>query len=99
MTAAMTEDEITRVAKARVGFRVHLLVYIAVNLFLIAIWYVTTQTTFGGATPTADESFWPIWPEMGWGVGLLIHGFVVYGGGVNWQRREEERLRQKMGGH
>jgi hypothetical protein len=93
---ALTDLQIQRLAKARVGFRIHALVYLAVNVFLIAVWFVTTR--FAG--PVGNESygsmpgFWPIWPELGWGVGLLIHGFVVYGGGSDWQRREEERIRR-----
>ena len=40
--------------------RDHLRAYIAVNLMLVAIWALT------GA-----GYFWPIWPILGWGIGLV----------------------------
>src|SRR4051794_14107468 len=42
--------------------RIHLTVYALVNLFLIAIWAVS-----GGGY------FWPIWPILGWGIGVAAH--------------------------
>lgn len=44
------------------GFRIHLTVYLAVIGFLTAIWVVT-----GGGF------FWPVWPALGWGLGLALH--------------------------
>jgi hypothetical protein len=44
------------------GRRAHLRVYLAVNLMLIAIWALS------GAGP-----FWPAWPLLGWGLGLVLH--------------------------
>jgi hypothetical protein len=43
--------------------RDHLRAYIAVNLMLVAIWALT------GA-----GYFWPIWPILGWGIGVLADG-------------------------
>ena len=48
--------------RRRDGFPEHLRAYVLVNLLLIGIW---AATGFG--------YFWPIWPIMGWGVGLLSH--------------------------
>ena len=48
--------------KDKADFRIHLTVYVAVIGFLTAIWLVT------GA-----GYFWPIWPAMGWGLGLGLH--------------------------
>lgn len=42
----------------------HLWSYAAVNLMLVVIWALTTP---GGY-------FWPVWPMMGWGLGLAMHG-------------------------
>jgi class 3 adenylate cyclase len=42
--------------------RIHLTVYLVVNLGLIAIWAAS-----GGGY------FWPIWPILGWGIGLGGH--------------------------
>lgn len=96
-TPVLSDDEIRKIAKARTGFKIHLVIYVIVNAFLAGIYFVT-RAGFGGATfePGADF-YWPIWPLMGWGVGLAIHGFVVYAGGLNWERQEEQRLRAKYG--
>jgi hypothetical protein len=37
--------------------------YVAVNLLLVGIW-----------AATGAGYFWPIWPILGWGIGLLPHG-------------------------
>jgi class 3 adenylate cyclase len=42
--------------------RIHVSVYIVVNVMLIAIWAVA-----GGGY------FWPIWPILGWGIGVGCH--------------------------
>jgi adenylate cyclase len=53
--------------RAKRGFGVHAAVYAAVNLFLIAVWAITSR-----------GYFWPIWPVLGWGVGLGIHYWAVF---------------------
>jgi len=42
--------------------RIHLTIYIVVNLLLIGIWAAS-----GGGY------FWPIWPILGWGIGVGCH--------------------------
>ena len=58
-------------AKTRVevkfGFYKHLSIYMAVCIFLIII-----------NLSTSMQHFWVIWPIMGWGLGLLIHGVNVF---------------------
>jgi class 3 adenylate cyclase len=46
----------------RTSVRIHLTVYLVVNLMLIAIWAAS-----GGGY------FWPIWPILGWGIGVGSH--------------------------
>ncbi len=65
-----SEEALLRRAKRRVdmkmGFYVHLLVFVLVNAGLWAInWYQ------GGTR-------WHGWPLMGWGLGLTIHGIVTF---------------------
>ena len=54
--------------KARRGFRQHLAMYAVVNGFLVVIWAIT-----------GDGDFWPVWSMGGWGIGLALHGWGVYG--------------------
>jgi hypothetical protein len=54
----------------RLGFRIHLFVYLAVQALLIVTWALTTGTD-GDAFP------WFIFPLLGWGIGLAAH-YAVY---------------------
>jgi hypothetical protein len=49
------------------GIRAHATSYLLVMVMLVAIWLLTTP---GGY-------FWPIWPMLGWGIGLASHGLAV----------------------
>lgn len=49
--------------------RIHATIYVLVNVMLIAIWAVS-----GGGY------FWPIWPILGWGVGLGGHAAPLLAG-------------------
>lgn len=49
------------------GVAVHLFVYLAVNAFLIFI--NVTQT---------PDSYWSVWPLLGWGAGLAAHAWLAY---------------------
>lgn len=49
--------------QANRAFIEHARSYVLINLLLVAIW---AMTMFGGY-------FWPMWPMLGWGVGLVAH--------------------------
>ena len=57
-------------------FRQHLSVYLAVNALLVAIWALT------GA-----GYFWPVWPFMGWGIAVVLHGLCDPGRDTAWPAR------------
>lgn len=48
------------------GFRTHLIVYAAVNAGLVIV-----------NVMAKPEHYWFYWPLIGWGVGLLVHAFLV----------------------
>ena len=54
--------------RAKRAFRQHLVVYATTNGLLVVIWAVTSP-----------GYFWPVWPMAGWGIGLALHGWGVYG--------------------
>lgn len=72
--------------KKKRDFRTHVLMYVLVNTMLVVIWAVT-----GG------DFFWPIFPILGWGIGVVANAWDVYGRG---QITEEEiqREQQRLGG-
>jgi hypothetical protein len=53
--------------KAKVGFYIHLSIYIAVNILLIII-----------NLSTSPENLWFKWPLMGWSIGVFFHGLSVF---------------------
>ena len=58
------------------GFGAHLGSYVLVMGLLVAVWLVTTP---GGY-------FWPIWPLLGWGIGVASHGLGRHGFGCGAPR-------------
>lgn len=89
---ALSDEDIHKMAKARVEFKQHLGAYVVVNAFLTGLWFVTMP-----AEERGWATFWPVWPILGWSVGLAFHAFGVYGGGRGMVEREEERLRRRYG--
>jgi len=84
---SMRDRAIKRLKKRR-DFMTHLLVYVLVNSFIIVIWAITSSGGF----------FWPVFPIVGWGIGLVMNAWDV------WQpadfdedqiQREVTRIRQK----
>jgi hypothetical protein len=53
--------------KVKRGYKVHLAIFLVVNILLLVIWALS------GA-----GYFWPIWVLLGWGIGLGLHGWAVY---------------------
>ena len=62
-------DALWQIAKRRAAFKASLLVYALVNALLVGIWYVTSGT---------GSYFWPVWPILGWGVGMLAQYIGAY---------------------
>jgi uncharacterized membrane protein len=86
MTASHIEVE--RLARKRAGMRmgwlIHATVFVAVNALLAVISY-------------GNGRGWAIFPFVGWGIGLAIHGLVVFtalqGHGLMERLVEQERRR------
>jgi 2TM domain len=80
-----TDDELRKRAvkriQAKAGFWTHLAVYLAVNGFLVTIWFFT------GA-----GYFWPIFPIAGWGIGIAANAWDVFGR----EPITEERVQREM---
>ena len=86
----MSDDRLRQAAIRRIKkkreFRQHLNTYLLVNALLIAIWAVTD----------AGGYFWPIWPILGWGIGLAFHGYEAYGGSREITAEEIDREIRRM---
>ncbi len=69
------------------GFYIHLIVFVLVNLLLIAI------------NLSTSSDWWFQWPLIGWGAGLAGHAVLVWSPvslfGREWEERKiRERLRR-----
>ena len=63
------------------SFRMHLAIYVLVNVMLVGIW-----AAGGGGY------FWPIWPILGWGIGVGSH-YAPIMAGVGRRRRRPASYR------
>lgn len=55
-----------RIAAARRGLRIHIIGYLALSLMMIGIWLAVAATTDA-------QYFWPVWPILGLGIGVVSH--------------------------
>lgn len=91
MNTPMTPQDIDSLARKRVksqlGWYKHLAVYLIVNAFLISM------SVWQGRN-------WALFPLLGWGLGLALHGVSVWFAGAGSSLREKmvERERQKLAG-
>ncbi|HMN81818.1 MAG TPA: 2TM domain-containing protein [Burkholderiaceae bacterium] len=92
-----TTSEAYRQARRRVralrGWHIHAFVYACV---IGGLWLLYG---FGAAPRHVHLYPWPLAPMLGWGLGLAIHGFVVWigasGTGRNWEERKIRELMQR----
>ena len=93
----LSSDEIDRLARkragAKLGWYIHAAVYVVVNLVLFGM----SQHAFG-------TRGWSVFPLLGWGLGLVLHGVSVFvlgsGGGLRERmvEKERDRLQRERGG-
>ena len=87
-TTALLQPQLERQARrragAKLGWYIHAFVYVAVNLMLVLL-------------STMSGKHWAIFPALGWGLGLAIHGMVVFlvtgGAGLHARLVQQERER------
>lgn len=65
-------DVAIRNLRQRQEFASHLIAYVTVNGLLVTIWFVIGVAS-GSWFP------WPLFPIAGWGIGLVLHGWTVFG--------------------
>ncbi|MEO7393165.1 MAG: 2TM domain-containing protein [Ramlibacter sp.] len=86
-----SQDPIERLARrragAKMGWYIHATVFIAVNLMLAML-------------AAASGRNWALYPALGWGIGLAIHGVVVFfatgGAGLHDTLVQRERNRLQL---
>ncbi|MEJ7737678.1 MAG: 2TM domain-containing protein [Chitinophagaceae bacterium] len=66
------DPQLWAMAQRRAGFKTNVVSYLAVNAFLWMLWYFT------GASTGRHQVPWPLYPTLGWGIGLVIHYIRAY---------------------
>ncbi len=104
---SISDKMLRREARRRVGFKAHLLIYLAVIAFL---WVVNLFFSHWGlveiylparaydVVPEILIRYWAILPTALWGLGVLLHGVGVYAG-AGMVEREYLRLKKRMEKH
>jgi hypothetical protein len=97
MNTPLTPEQIQTLARkranAKMGWYMHAAVYVLVNLFLFA----ASRYAFGTRS-------WSVFPLLGWGLGLALHGVSVFmlgtGSGLRekLERKERERIEREQSG-
>jgi hypothetical protein len=64
------------------GFWTHLLIYFAVNAFLVVIWWWTDAPVF-----------WPVFPLVGWGIGVAANAWDAF----RPDAASEQRIAKEIG--
>jgi hypothetical protein len=90
-TSTLQDKELERLARkrasAKMGWYIHASVYIIVNLLLAAL-------------SAMSDRHWAVFPALGWGVGLAVHGAAVFlaigGGGLHERLVQQERERLSL---
>jgi hypothetical protein len=96
MPSPLSSEGVERIAHkragAKLGWYIHAIVYVLFNLFIFAI----SRYGFGHRP-------WSVFPLLGWGIGLALHGVAVFvlgaGGGLRERlvQQERERIRREQG--
>ena len=67
--------------EAKIGFYIHLAVYVGVNVLLMII-----------NLSTSPGYLWFKWPLLGWGIGLFFHGMSIFVFSGRRLREAKERM-------
>ena len=83
----MTQEQKYERARRRVkelrDFYIGLAAYVVVMLVLFIIDY------------SNGNGWWVYWPAGGWGIGVVLHAFRVFGPGTKWEERKIQQLMEE----
>ncbi len=91
MTTPLTPEAIDKLARrragAKLGWYMHAAMYVVVNLVVFSL----SRYGFG-------QRPWSVFPLLGWGVGLALHGISVFvlGTGSGLRERMVQKERERL---
>lgn len=85
------DELIWKQARRRVAFKRSFAMYCIVNAFFWALWF------FGNSDEVYSSKVpWPIWPMLGWGIGIAFQYYKAYmSNEPSDVEREYEKLKNK----
>lgn len=83
------DPKLWEIAKRRASFKYHLATYVVVISAMWIFWYFVSGEY--------NSYPWPIWPTMGWGIGLLFHflGAFVFPHENGVEKEYEKMIRNR----
>lgn len=89
------DPELWKIAKRRASFRYHALIYFIMNVFFWTLWYIGLKDT-ARPKPEISEIPWPVWPMLGWGIGLFFHYISAFKSEDTMAEKEYQKLKDKQ---
>jgi hypothetical protein len=87
-TQDQKDPQLWQLAQKRASFKSHLATYVVMNTFFWVVWYLNGQHRSHQGWP------WPVWPMLGWGIGLAFHFIGAYiAPKSNMVEKEYEKLK------
>ena len=84
------QDALQRARKRVQGLRAF---YVSAAMYAVVIPLLWTVNLAAGG------KIWAVWPTLGWGIGLTIHGLSVFTGhsifGTAWEQRKVEQFMEE----
>ena len=95
MEKEVKDPELWKLAQKRAAFRTHVLIYFIMNIFFWTIWYIGLKNN---ANPTTqiDQIPWPVWPMLGWGIGVFFNYLAAYKNTNSMVEKEYQKLKNKQ---
>lgn len=92
-SAAGKDPELWEIAKKRAGFKSHFITYLVMVPFFWLVWWFT-----GAHTGGRMDWPWPVWPTLGWGLGVFFHylGAYVFHKESSVEREYEKLKQERM---
>ena len=87
------DNNLWKIAEKRSSFKKHAATYFIINAFFWALWLFT------GGVHDYDGWPWPVWPMLGWGIGLAFNYVSAYHDDrLTSTQREYEKLKRDREG-
>lgn len=95
MEQETNETELWKMANRRVQFKYHALIYFIMNIFFWTLWYISLKNV-PIPKPELDTIPWPVWPMLGWGIGLAFNYFYAFKKTGKEVEKEFQKLKNKQ---